>query len=73
MGVVIDSRRFATELATALDRVSKESAYVVRLTADGRLEWVDGDGTIYTTDPHTGAVRRGMVQVLSLLPIEWML
>jgi putative cardiolipin synthase len=73
MGVVIDSPRFATDLAAALDRAAKGTAYVVRLTADGKLEWVDGDGTVFSTEPQTSAMRRGAVQVLSWLPIEWML
>ncbi len=73
MGVVIDSPRFATDLAVALDRAPQAAAYVVRLTAEGELEWIDGDGTVYTTEPQTGAMRRATVQVLSWLPIEWML
>jgi cardiolipin synthase C len=73
MGVVIDSPRFAADLGAALDRVAKDSAYVLRLSADDQIEWVDGDGTVYTHDPHTGAMRRGLVKVMSWLPIDWML
>jgi putative cardiolipin synthase len=73
MGLVIDSPKFATDLSDGLDRVAGTSAYVLRLSSQGQLEWVDGDGTVYTTEPNTTAVRRAVVQVLSWLPIEWML
>jgi cardiolipin synthase C len=73
MGLVIDSPKFAADLSAALDRLAASAAYVVRLSPDGQVEWVDGDGTVYTTEPQTGVMRRGFVKVMSWLPIEWML
>ena len=48
-------------------------AYIVRLSPQGAVEWVDGDGTVYTSEPNTGLMRRAMVEVMSWLPIDWML
>jgi putative cardiolipin synthase len=73
MGVVIDSPKLASALSDALDRLTGSAVYVVRLSPQGRLEWVDGDGTVYTTEPNTTALRRATVEVLSWLPIDWML
>jgi putative cardiolipin synthase len=73
MGLVIYSPKFAADLSAALDRLAASAAYVVRLSPDGRVEWVDGDGTVYTTEPQTGVMRRGFVNVMSWMPIEWML
>ena len=73
MGLIIDSPAFAARLSDALDRVAAEVAYTVRLSPQGAVEWVDGDGTVYTSEPKTGLMRRAMVEVMSWLPIDWML
>ena len=73
MGMVIDSPLFATQLASALDRLPAGAAYELRLSPQGQVEWVDAGTTVYTTEPQTGALRRATVKVLSWLPIEWML
>jgi len=76
MGAVIDSEALAARLSGAFDGAIPREAYEVRLAADGALEWVEranGAETVFTTEPHSGAMRRLWVQFLTLLPIEWLL
>jgi cardiolipin synthase C len=72
MGVVVESARLAAKLAEAFDRDIPTVAYEVRLSADGSLEWVEGD-VRHTSEPGASAVRRLWVNFLSILPIEWLL
>jgi putative cardiolipin synthase len=52
-------------------------AYEVRLAPDGRsLEWIERTATHvkrYDTEPGTTWLRRLNVELLSILPIEWLL
>jgi putative cardiolipin synthase len=49
----------------------------VRLTADGKsVEWIErsaGGEKRYDTDPETGWSTRMGVELLTILPIEWLL
>jgi putative cardiolipin synthase len=78
MGVVIDSPTLAEDLAKALDDKVHLVAYEVRLAPDGEsLQWVErkADGTVvlYETDPETRWWLRTRVDLLSVLPIDWLL
>jgi putative cardiolipin synthase len=77
MGLVIESPALAAELAKAFDEGIPNVAWEVRLSADGRrLEWIESGPSgrkSYTAEPATGPLRRAMVKILSLLPIEWLL
>lgn len=77
MGLVIDSPALAQGLATFFDAEVPEVAYEVRLTADGRdLEWIEQTPSgvkRYDADPGTSWFLRRGVDVLSILPIEWLL
>jgi putative cardiolipin synthase len=76
MGVIIDSPVLAGRLAQQLDTTIPKAAYQVRLKPDGSMEWIDrtpqGE-VIYTKEPGSGAVKRGWINFLEILPIEWML
>jgi cardiolipin synthase C len=77
MGVVIQNRAMAQELAAYFDSGLALHAYQVRLSTNGRhLEWVDtgpqGIRTL-TTEPGAGLWRRTLVKLLSVLPIDWLL
>jgi len=72
MGVVVESARLATQLSQAFDRDIPSVAYEVRLSADGGLEWMEGD-VRHTSEPGASLLRRMWVNVLSILPIEWLL
>lgn len=77
MGVVIQNRAMARELAAYFDSGLQQRAYEVRLAADGRgLEWLDTtpQGTrVLHSEPGAGVLRRALVQFLSVLPIDWLL
>ena len=75
-GLVIDSPRFARQIADAFDEAIPAYAYEVRLDKDGQLYWLERRGSIqirHDTEPGTGFLKRSGVFLLSLLPIEWLL
>ncbi|HVO91031.1 MAG TPA: phospholipase D family protein [Casimicrobiaceae bacterium] len=77
MGLVIESAILAQRLTDTFDTIVPQLAYEVRLLPDGRsLEWIErtAAGEIrYDTEPHTTWWRRSKVDVLSILPIDWLL
>jgi putative cardiolipin synthase len=76
MGFVVQSAALANVLHDGFATKVPQMAYEVRLNAKHKLEWVDRSGAeekILTTEPETGAFKRGMVKFLSWLPIDWML
>ena len=77
LGLVIESPMLSGGLARMFDEVAPLGAYQVRLAADGQsLEWLErtpqGD-VRHTTEPGTTMMRRLGVDLMSLLPIEWLL
>ena len=77
MGLVIDSPRLAQQLAEAFDRTIPRIAYEVRLGSDGHsLEWIERtpSGEVrHDTEPGTSWAKRTGVEMMSILPIEWLL
>ena len=77
MGLVIDSPTLAHQLAGFFDLTVPTIAWEVRLTPDGQnLQWIERtpSGEIrYDTDPGTSWFLRSKVNVLSVLPIDWLL
>ena len=77
MGLVIDSPKFAQQLAERFDTTAPMIAYEVRFGPDGRsLEWIERTAsgeTRYDTEPGTSWFQRRSVDVLSILPVDWML
>ncbi len=77
MGLVIDSPPMARQLAGAFDDRIPLLAYEVLLAPEGRgLQWLERTPTGETrhaTEPETTLWRRLGVNLISLLPIEWML
>ena len=77
MGLVIDSPTLAQRLATAFDAAVPKVAYEVRLAPrGGGLVWIEqtaaGENR-HDTEPDTTWSMRIGVEMLSLLPIEWLL
>jgi putative cardiolipin synthase len=72
MGVVVESAALAARLSAALDETLPKLAYEVRLSADGSLQWRDGD-VVHRSEPGAGILQRLWIGFLSLLPIEWLL
>jgi hypothetical protein len=77
MGLVIHSPTLAERLAATFDTNVPRVAYEVRLTPDGEnLEWIERTAageTRYDTEPGTDWWLRTRVDMLSILPIEWLL
>ena len=77
MGVVIDSPALAQRLSTTFDQDVPMLAYEVRLAPDGRtLEWIERTASgekRYDTEPGTSWFLRRGVDILSILPIDWLL
>jgi cardiolipin synthase C len=77
MGVVIQNRAMARELAAYFDSGLVQRAYRVKLSSDGRhLEWVETTAQgerVLNTEPEASLWRRALVKVLSVLPIDWLL
>lgn len=76
MGFVIHSPHLTTQFGKALDDNLGKEAYSLALNSDDDIVWTtdsDGSETQTTTEPGTTAFSRGMVWVMSKLPIAWML
>jgi putative cardiolipin synthase len=77
MGLLIESPALAERLATGFDKEIPNLAYEVRLGGDRRtLKWLEATPagrTSYAAEPGSGRLRRAMVRMLCLLPIEWLL
>ncbi|BDT57469.1 phospholipase D family protein [Massilia varians] len=76
MGLVIDSAQLAGQLGQTLDDSIPETAYEVRLDEQGRLYWLERTGgklRRHDQEPGTTVWKRAGVQLLSFLPIDWLL
>jgi putative cardiolipin synthase len=77
MGVVLSDPVLAQSLTRFFDVEVPTLAYEVRLAADGNsLEWIERSASgekHYETDPETRWSTRMGVDLLSILPIEWLL
>jgi len=76
MGFVIASAAMAEVTARAFETIIPASAYRLRLTPSGRLQWLeqtDEGERVHGREPGTSVWLRFAVRVLSLLPIEWLL
>ena len=76
MGFVVESPRLARTIHAAFDTELPKGSYEVRLDASGNLEWIDrssGTDVTWHEEPETGLFKRGLVTVLSWLPIDIML
>ncbi len=71
MGFVIESPLLAGRLQDLFGAELAATAYSVRLADDG-LEWVEGE-RVHRREPGTGPVQRGVLRVLSRLPVKWLL
>lgn len=76
MGFVIDSPQLAGRLSQTLADSMPERAYEVRMDEQGRLYWLErSEGKIrrHEQEPGTTIWQRAGVQLLSFLPIDWLL
>lgn len=75
IGLLVDSPALAAQLATALDEVAPDYAYEVRLSPQGKLQWIAGPDPAppLNVEPEAGPLRRLIVHILSRLSLDWML
>lgn len=77
MGLVIHSPELATSFNRVLDERLQDAAFHVQYNDNGKMTWTtenpDGKKLEYDTEPNMNIFQRGMVKVLSWLPIEWLL
>jgi putative cardiolipin synthase len=73
MGLVIDSATMAEALSSAVDKAYPASAYRVSIDQNGNLQWEDGTGKVFHSDPGTSWFDRATVEMGSWLPMEWLL
>src|SRR5690606_36074384 len=76
LGFVIDSPALARQIGALFDSAVPTYAYKVLLGEDGKLYWIEKQGEKqirYDHDPRTTCWKRGLVFLLSMLPIEWLL
>lgn len=73
LGFLIESPELASTMESRFSDQVALTAYQVVLTPGGELRWLDitGDETRrHSREPNTGALKRALVFVLSLLPVE---
>ncbi len=77
MGLVVESPTLAGRLGEFFDTLVPHAAYEVRLLpGSSRLEWIertDSGEVRHETEPRASWFRRLSVELLSILPIDWML
>lgn len=76
LGFVIESPALAQQLSERFRKAVPESSYEVQLRDDGTLSWLertDGQAIHHSVEPGTTWWQRAGVEVLSWLPIEWLL
>jgi putative cardiolipin synthase len=77
VGVVLESPTLASQLSDAFDHGIPNRAYEVRLKSDGTgVEWIEktAAGEVrHSSTPDVSASRLFFVNLMRLLPIEWLL
>jgi len=73
MGLVIDSATLAERLSADVAKAYPELAYRVSLDQDGELQWEDGTGKVFRSDPDSSWFNRALVEMGSWLPMDWLL
>jgi putative cardiolipin synthase len=77
MGIVTESPLLLRKLEDAFDTAIPKNSYRLQLTESGRLQWMEQDqsGVLATHDaePGVGLFKRLGVELLSILPVDWLL
>jgi putative cardiolipin synthase len=76
LGFVIESPDMARRIEAAFDTRIVLAAYEVRMSDAAELVWIERDGAhnqTRTIEPGTTAWDRGLINFLSVLPIDWLL
>ncbi len=73
MGMAVESAQLSEQMARSILESLPDSAYRLRLSPSGRLQWLlqtAGVEETITTEPQTSLWRRFLTKLMSLLPIE---
>lgn len=77
VGVVIDSAELQDNISQTLDYSLPKIAYELKLKPDGQLIWLEylenGEIIEHEKEPKTTFFQRFMIQLMSILPIEWLM
>ena len=74
MGLVVHSAALATRVSKRLDEDLSAIAYELKLSADGRLQWIDAKAPPQDVEPDTSLWRRIKYRFWRLFPsIDWLL
>lgn len=76
MGLLVDSPKLARLLKDSLSQEQNANTYAVRLNQHNHLEWhtqESGQTLVYHSEPDSSAMKRLLVFICALLPIEWLL
>lgn len=77
VGLVVESDDLQNQVSTSLDQFMPQIAYELKLDQNGKMIWLDhqknGETRTFDHDPETTKFQRFMIQVVSYLPIEWMM
>ncbi|MHA3979792.1 phospholipase D family protein [Halovulum sp. GXIMD14794] len=74
MGLLVESPNLAAALAQQLS--NHDTVYRLELDKSDKIRWIGethGEERVYSVDPETSALQRGLARLVALLPIEWML
>jgi putative cardiolipin synthase len=76
LGFIIESPELASEIEDQFYAEVPLAAYQVTLSPHGKLQWIErhaGEEIIHTSEPDTTLIKRVMLWILSILPIDWLL
>ena len=77
VGLVVESSELQQQIQGMLDQYLPRIAYQLKLDAQGNIIWLDqrdnGEIWQYQQEPESTSFQRGMIKMVSYLPIEWMM
>lgn len=76
MGVIIEDAELAHQLHAAISDELLSQAYKVKLTAQGRLQWQtqeNNEVVYFDKEPHIDFIDALWINIMSILPIDWLL
>jgi putative cardiolipin synthase len=77
VGLALDAAHLQQSITSLLDQYLAEIAYRLVLDESGQINWLEqqesGELIRHRQEPNSTALQRGMLKLLSLLPIEWLL
>lgn len=77
VGLVVESNELQDEISAGLDELLPQTAYELKLDSEGNIIWLEhlenGQSIQHANDPETTKFQRFMMNIMTLMPIEWMM